>query len=377
MSSEEETRGRKSQYVCPHKGCLKVFSKHNRLIVHERTHTGEWSRVIAVRNKLPVLFFNVLSIDIVLPGIPTVSMLFQRPFICDEPGCNKSYARAAHLSRHKLVTHTKFAILEKFKCTEDGCTEEFSTKQNLKKHVKRKHEITRYQCPEEGCLRSFLKHQHLKVHMTEHTGVNSFSCPHEGCGKSFQIPSRLKRHLKTHKGYTCKAEGCGDTFTTWTLLRKHVAQEHASAHTCPECNKVFSQKQWLKMHVKLHQKSREMYVCPREDCGRSYLDQRNLAAHIRSYHENIRFPCTFGGCYRKFATEIKKRRKPALTKVFRYEFDKRESDIDNDVDDDTDKLLTVNPSDLEEITKNREEEQTLFTNIEMFSGDSEYQKYRD
>ncbi|VDI36371.1 Hypothetical predicted protein [Mytilus galloprovincialis] len=57
--------------------------------------------------------------------------------------------------------------------------------------------------------------------------------------------------------------------------------------------------------MKSHCEEREVYTCPRPNCGRTYLEQKNLTAHIKSYHEGHRFSCQYEGCDRNFSTKQK------------------------------------------------------------------------
>ncbi|KAJ8297877.1 hypothetical protein KUTeg_024408 [Tegillarca granosa] len=193
----------------------------------------------------------------------------EKPYICEVEGCVKQYARSAHLKRHQDTAHniegSPTDVPSKCCCPEDGCSLVFKNNQHLQRH-----------CNFEGCGKTFNKHQHLKTHKFEHTKINPYPCPHEGCDLSFRIQSKLKRHLKVHSEYKCS-----------------------------ECGKAFKQKQWLRQHKKIHSSSRELFACQWENCGRSYLDHRNLKAHIRSYHEGRRFACNHEGCDRKFVTEQK------------------------------------------------------------------------
>ena len=48
-----------------------------------------------------------------------------------------------------------------------------------------------------------------------------------------------------------------------------------------------------------------MFECPHAQCKREYLSQRNLNAHLKSYHDKQRFPCEEPGCGRTFATKVR------------------------------------------------------------------------
>ena len=70
------------------------------------------------------------------------------------------------------------------------------------------------------------------------------------------------------------------------------------------CDKHLPTKAMLREHVKTHSETRELYQCNREDCGRAYSALKNLKAHIRSYHEGVKFECHTDGCTRKFSTKV-------------------------------------------------------------------------
>ncbi|XP_033743294.1 testis-specific zinc finger protein topi-like isoform X2 [Pecten maximus] len=210
------------------------------------------------------------------------------------------------LRRSRGLIDWKFtSVHTRERCTVDGCGMTFTLVQNLKKHTKRKHMQRQFTCEYDGCGKSFKKNQHLKVHEFEHTKIKPFLCSYEGCGMRFLVPSKLHRHEKVHTGYKCDELGCNESFSKWTLLRKHKATQHALERKCPQCGKTFSTRQWLRQHMSVHSSERELFACPRDNCGRSYLNQRNLHAHIRSYHDGNRIECPYPDCHRRFTTEQK------------------------------------------------------------------------
>ncbi|XP_060596151.1 transcription factor IIIA-like [Ruditapes philippinarum] len=258
-------------HVCTFPGCNKRFKKNSRLQSHYLSHTGE------------------------------------RPHICSFEGCNKAFKRVDHLSRHQQVAHVSDEEQnQSWECEESDCESTFSSVYALKKHIAQCHERDTYKCTVIGCEAVFNKHHQLKTHkLEEHAQGRLLCCPVAGCGKAFPTQNKLKRHQKIHEGYTCTESECGKKFDKWSLLVKHKKVDHATVHECPECKKTFSQKQWLKQHMLTHADRRMSFICNHDNCGRSYLDQRNLNAHIRSYHEGKRFSCEHDGCSQTFTTKQK------------------------------------------------------------------------
>lgn len=84
------------------------------------------------------------------------------PYICDYPGCNKSFALTASLTIHRR--------------THDG--------------------VKPFICPH--CDRAFVEASNLTKHIRTHTGDKPFPCLHPGCGKRFARPDQLNRHAGVH-----------------------------------------------------------------------------------------------------------------------------------------------------------------------------------
>ena len=83
----------------------------------------------------------------------------ERPFHCNEPGCDYASARAVTLKSHQRK-HTGAL----FRCDEPGCD---------------------YACTQAG---------NLKAHRRTHTGEKPYECDEPGCDFASARASNLKRH---------------------------------------------------------------------------------------------------------------------------------------------------------------------------------------
>ena len=234
----------KRSHQCTQPGCSATFSRPSRLQTHLLSHTGD------------------------------------RPFQCDK--CDKTFTRNAHLKRHILVNHEgQRTPSQPVDC--DQCDGTFANKHSLKKHMKKVHLVKQYRCEE--CGLNFHKNHMLLSHMTEHTGKLPWAC--DQCSESFQYKMYLKRHMRRHRTHPCPE--CGVTLERWSDLQLHKAAEHPKAPsvivTCSKCHKEFNEGHMLKMHEAIHQETRQVFECPTPFCPRYFYFKRNLAQHIRSYHE--------------------------------------------------------------------------------------------
>jgi len=265
ISSDESYKpiSKKNTYICSHEGCTATFSKNSKLVYHIRRHTGE------------------------------------RPFVCNEPDCNKTYLYSFHLRRHK-ETHHSNQVVERICCPVEGCYLELANKYSLKKHLKRKHNPERnypFNCEE--CQQGFHKKRQLLQHSYVHTGVLPFKC--NVCEAGFPTTMTRDRHQRTHTIYTCK---CEKTFERWSHLLIHKKTCETVRPKCTICDKTFTQRVNLKTHLKLHlQENVKAYSCKYDNCTRSYIYKKNLLYHINKYHKKIELPriaCTEPNCKQTF-----------------------------------------------------------------------------
>lgn len=250
LSSAERAPSRKPRerrYRCSHEGCTKAYTKPCRLAEHERSHTGD------------------------------------RPFTCKT--CHKSYLRETHLQAHTR-SHLP-ASARPFVCEEPGCEKRFWTAQHLRVHSELHRGEKPFKCTEPSCDAAFMKHHQLREHIClihAPPGTKPYRCSHPGCDKSFSTNQKLRGHLKTHdeKRYTCVHADClaGNNslpvfYPTWTALQHHMRTDHPPSCAHPSCNgKTFKSHKGLRVHMKVHEQTEvEDALAPESDADSADGDE--------------------------------------------------------------------------------------------------------
>ena len=159
-------------------------------------------------------------------------------FLCDEPGCGKSFPSLRKLRHHKVVHSDDFPFVCEFK----GCAKKFKRKFGIDLHS--------------------TTHFDLDPGMYSKTSNNS-SLPFFGrrmqysmckpCGQKFKTVHEYQYHMLKHgkEPFKCPVKGCGQTFGIWKSFQKHRAS-HYFNYYCkmdPRCDHHTSNLQLLKLHI--------------------------------------------------------------------------------------------------------------------------------
>ncbi|XP_045072080.1 zinc finger protein 585A-like isoform X2 [Coregonus clupeaformis] len=277
-------------YVCS--DCGKSFRLENRLIRHQRTHTGEKPYDCPECDKSFARLDHVKSHQ-------KTHMKEERNFRCSD--CVKSFVRLEQLEKHQQ-THKK-----SYRCSK--CEERFSDLVDWKAHFLVHREILH--CPD--CDKQFLykglferhRRTHLrkkvkflcticgkeihnfKIHMRVHTGEKPYHCTE--CGKSFAYTKSYKTHILTHTSgerttYPCLE--CGKTFTRVDGMVRHVRRVHTGErnHQCRDCGKRFFRKESLKRHTLVHT-GEKPYQC--SVCGQGFSQDGDRKRHEKRHYSGV------------------------------------------------------------------------------------------
>ena len=99
-----------------------------------------------------------------------------------------------------------------------------------------------------------------------------------------------------------KCPHCDYTPPTRQAWERHE-RTHSSERpfACPSCDWKFALKRVREQHVKQVHKKEGRVTCSWDACEATFIDARDMRAHVESLHLKQRFPCSVDGCSVTFA----------------------------------------------------------------------------
>ncbi|KAK2947649.1 putative Zinc finger protein 76 [Blattamonas nauphoetae] len=121
------------------------------------------------------------------------------------------------------------------------------------------------------------------------------------CSRKFNRELKLTYHLRTHDGlrpYVCPHEDCGKSYKNQFHLRRHITRVHQTGKefVChyPDCGSSYKSADALKKHMKVHDLEYP-YKC--DVCGKGYFKPSQLENHKATHTGG--FICDYQGCQAK------------------------------------------------------------------------------
>lgn len=170
-----------------------------------------------------------------------------------------------------------------FVCIESDCGRSFAQVTNLNNHMKTHHKVQQYVCNQ--CPRKFTQVTQLNQHLTTHSGIREFFCP-QCPNKTFKQQSHLLQHMKIHGtdfGYPCTK--CDEKFLQLTHLEQHMKMHDTFKFKCEMCPSSFNQEVLLKKHIQRHIDGRYL-TCPVTGCNEGFTIKTQLTKHMQMHHAN-------------------------------------------------------------------------------------------
>lgn len=215
----------------------------------------------------------------------------ERPFVCIEPECGRSFAQVTNLNNH-MKSHHK---IQQYVCNQ--CPRRFTQVTSLNQHLLLHSGLSGLICPQ--CPEKTFKTQ---VSLQQHMKTHGLSFPYEcsKCDEKFLQMAHFNQHMALHEEFKFRCTMCASSFNQESLLKKHM-QRHIEGryHQCSECGKGFTLKNQLNKHIQLEHASTEAarllnkkrtsnvagkHNCYFDNCDAYFDSAELLNQHLTSIH---------------------------------------------------------------------------------------------
>ncbi|CAG2107009.1 unnamed protein product [Medioppia subpectinata] len=154
--------------------------------------------------------------------------------------------------------------------------------------------------------------------------TNTFNCPVNECRESYPTSGQFRDHLKTihtKNKYVCKYNDCYKAFNTNNGLARHSLTHKTSQPKGMTNNDIIENNSEDSMKIpsnetvsqfliqnktereKCFELSTNTFICPINDCHKSYQNDRTFLQHLRKTHVLRQYVCTHEGCGKGFKTK--------------------------------------------------------------------------
>ncbi|CAG2108122.1 unnamed protein product, partial [Medioppia subpectinata] len=301
-------------FKCKFKGCDKVFKDRSYFKIHLKNHTNQIRKRRKINKRLEVmakLDSEEAITRLILQNPWKLTDCFDaetQTFICPVNECHKSYDNRKSLSGHFHAYHSG----RQFICQSIGCGKEFKTKKLLQSHSIIHTSDKPFKCDYDGCeyvaKSSGLMSSHMKTHTTDNTSFSCetitqfrshlsrcrlepiFKCKFKGCDKVFKDRSYFKIHLKNHTNQIRKRRKINKRLEVMAKLDSEEA-----------ITRLILQNPWKLTDC--FDAETQTFICPVNECHKSYDNRKSLSGHFHAYHSGRQFICESIGCGKEFKTQ--------------------------------------------------------------------------
>ena len=137
------------------------------------------------------------------------------------------------------------------------------------------------------------------------------------------VTKGIKRHIPKQRPSVLKCTHCNAEFFTESMRSAHVEATHPQLLQCSQCDKKCNTRSNLYSHVR-HQHMKHRFLCPADDCQKSFAFHSELDNHVSVHKESLIFRCPCKPCSSVCSTAkaLKAHMRRQHTHVQKYQCDK-------------------------------------------------------